>query len=412
MKRVVVTGVSVVSSLGDNIPEFWDNIKSGKHGISNIEKFDTTDFDVKVAGEIKNFDPRKYGIDFREAKRMDLFTQYAIAAAKIAIEDAGTDFKDIDPFRVGIMVSTGIGGVDTVIKEEHKKQKRGPSRVSPYFIPMMIPNIVSGMIAIENGFKGTNLSISTACATSAHSIGEAFRHIKHGYEDVMIAGGTEACILELSMAGFGNMKALTVETDPNKASIPFDKNRSGFVMSEGAAVLVLEELEHAKNRNAKIYGEIVGYGATDDAYHITSPDLDGNGATRAIENAMKEAGVSPSDVSYVNAHGTSTPINDRVETLVLKKALGDAAYKIPVSSTKSMTGHMMGAAGALEAVISLLAIRDGIIPPTSGYSTPDPDCDLDYVVDGARKSDVDVVLSNSLGFGGHNATLCFRKLKG
>ena len=411
MKRVVVTGVGIISSLGDNIPQFWENIKNGKHGISKLERFDTTDYGTKVAGEIKDFAPTKYGIDFREAKRMDLFTQYALACAKMAIEDAGTDFKDVDPFRVGVMVSTGIGGMDTVINEEHKKQARGVRRVSPYFIPMMIPNIAPGTIAIEYGFKGTNFSLSSACATSAHSIGEAYRHIKHGYEDVMITGGSESSILELAVAGFENMKALTAEVDPNKASVPFDKNRSGFVMSEGAGVLVLEELEHAKKRNAKIYGEIVGYGATDDAYHITCPDLEGTASAKAMEKAMEEAKVSPNEISYINAHGTSTPINDRVETLVIKKALGDAAYKTPISSSKSMTGHMLGAAGAVESIVSLLAIRDGILPPTAGYSIPDPECDLDYITEGARKADVRIALSNSLGFGGHNATLCFKRME-
>ena len=413
MKRVVITGASIISSLADNIPDLWENISNGKHGISDITRFDTSNINTRVACEIKDFDAEKYGITIRETKRMDLCTQYGVAAANMAMEDSNTDFSDIDPFRCGVIVGTGIGGVETTLNEQLKCIEKTAKRVSPMFIPTMIPNMPSGMIAMKLGFKGSNFSLASACATSTHCIGEAFRHIKHGYEDVMVAGGAENPIIELAVAGFDNMKALTRSTDPDRASIPFDMERSGFVIAEGASVLILEELEHAKKRGAHIYAEIVGYGATDDAYHITSPAVDGSGSARAMQNAIDEAGITPKDVDYINAHGTSTLINDKVESLAIKLAFGeDLARKVAISSSKSMIGHMMGAAGSAEALICAIALENGMIPPTAGFKIADPDCDLDYVTNGARKQDINYAISNSLGFGGHNATLCFKKYVG
>lgn len=409
MRRVVITGASILSSLADNVPDLWSNILQGKHGISNITRFDTSNINTRLACEIKDFDSEKYGISSREAKRMDRYTQYAMASANMAMEDVGCDFSDLDPFRCGVVLGTGIGGIESTLNEQLKCLEKTAKWVSPTFIPMMIPNIAAGMVAMRFNFKGTNFSLSSACATSAHCIGEAFRHIKHDYEDVMIAGGSENSINEIAVAGFDNMKALTRETNPDRASIPFDKERSGFIMAEGACVLVLEELEHAKKRGAHIYAEIVGYGSTDDAYHITSPALDGNGCARGMQDAMREAGIKPEDVDYINAHGTSTPINDKVETIAIKNALGDAANKVAISSSKSMIGHMLGAAGSAETLICALALENGMIPPTANFKAPDPECDLDYVTDGPRKQDINYALSNSLGFGGHNATICIKK---
>ena len=412
MNRVVITGVSVISALGDTVPVFWDNMQKGNHGIRPISGFDPERIHVKLACEVPDFDPTVHGIERRDARKMDRYCQLALAAANDAIADAGTKFKDLDPYRVGVMVSSGIGGIQTTLDEEKKRLEKGPGRISPFLIPMMIPNMAAGNIAIAHGLKGANMAIVTACATSANAIGEGFRRIKHGYEDVMVVGGSEASIVELAAGGFDNMRALSRSTDPDRASIPFDKERSGFVMGEGAAILVLEELEHAKNRGAKIYAEVCGYGATDDAYHITSPDPEGSGAARAMQDAICEAGITPEQVDYINAHGTSTEINDRVETQAIKIALGSHAYEVAVSSTKSMHGHMLGAAGSVEAIICALALRDGIIPPTIGYKEPDEECDLDYVTSGKREQLIEVALSNSLGFGGHNAVLCLKKYKG
>jgi len=387
-------------------------MQKGNHGIRPISGFDPERIHVKLACEVPDFDPTAHGIERRDARKMDRYCQLALAAANDAIADAGTKFKDLDPYRVGVMVSSGIGGIQTTLDEEKKRLEKGPGRISPFLIPMMIPNMAAGNIAIAHGLKGANMAIVTACATSANAIGEGFRRIKHGYEDVMVVGGSEASIVELAAGGFDNMRALSRSTDPDRASIPFDKERSGFVMGEGAAILVLEELEHAKNRGAKIYAEVCGYGATDDAYHITSPDPEGSGAARAMQDAICEAGITPEQVDYINAHGTSTEINDRVETQAIKTALGSHAYEVAVSSTKSMHGHMLGAAGSVEAIICALALRDGIIPPTIGYKEPDEECDLDYVTSGKREQLIEVALSNSLGFGGHNAVLCLKKYKG
>ncbi len=409
MKRVVITGMGALTSLGPDTAAFWQSIKAGRHGISRIEGFDTTGYEATLAAEIKNFDPTAYGIEKKEARRMDKFCQYAMAAAGMAIQDCGTEFSKNDPFRIGVIVSSGIGGMQTNTDEHQKLFEKGPKRISPFYVPMIIANMASGMISMRYGFKGSSTCIVTACATSADSLGAAFRSIKHGYHDVMIAGGAEAAIIPISIAGFHNMMALSTSTDPDRASIPFDKERDGFVMGDGAGVLVLEELEHARARGAKIYAEITGYGSTNDAYHITSPDPDGEGAAQAMRLAMQESGLTPEDIGYINAHGTSTPLNDKFETAAIKKALGEHAYKTPISSTKSMTGHLLGGAGAVEAIVCALALHDGVIPPTAGYRVKDEECDLDYVTEGARKADIKAALSNSLGFGGHNATLCLKR---
>ncbi|OXS25409.1 MAG: beta-ketoacyl-[acyl-carrier-protein] synthase II [Acetobacterium sp. MES1] len=410
-RRVVITGCGAVSPVGSTIERFWENLTNGKCGIDFIKKFDTTDLKVKIAGEVHDFEPLDY-IKKSEIRKTDLFTQYGIGAAVQAMEDSGVQ-AHVDPSRLGVFIGSGIGGIHTFIDECHKMDEKGPSRISPFFIPMMISNIAAGTIAIRYNAQGPCLPIVTACATGTHSIGEAFRSIKHGYADAIIAGGTEASISPLSVAGFTNLTALTTVNDPARASIPFDKNRSGFVMSEGAGALVLEERESALNRGAKIYGEIVGYGNTCDAYHITAPHPDAIGGTRAIHLAMDEAtrsGVSFEEVQiYVNAHGTSTPLNDKSETIAIKNALGEHISRTLVSSTKSMTGHMLGAAGAIEAIASVLALKDGIIPPTIGYQEADPDCDLDYVPNQKRAVESDIALSISLGFGGHNACLAFVK---
>lgn len=412
MRRVVITGVGVISSVGKGKELFWENIKAGKHGISEIECFDTSGYPVKLAAEIKDFDAAEYGIDRKEQRRTDRYCQFALAAANDALEDCGTKFDDLDPFRVGVIVGSGIGGLRTLESEHDKLRDKGPDRVSVFFIPMMISNMAAGTIAIKTKFRGTNYCPVTACATSTHAIGEAFRNIKHGYLDACVAGGAEATITDFSIAGFNNMKALSQSTDPNRASIPFDAERSGFVMAEGGGIVILEELEHAKARGAHIYAEVVGYGATSSAYHITSPDPDGTSEAKALSLAMEEAGLTPEDVDYINAHGTSTEINDKYETAAIKMAFGEEAKRIAVSSTKSMTGHMLGAAGAVEAIITSLALEEGVLPPTAGYKVKDEACDLDYVTDGARKASLRAALSNSLGFGGHNATLCLKKYTG
>lgn len=408
MRRVVITGMGVISPVGSNIETFWDNLRNGRHGIARIQAFDPSNSEVTVAAEVKDFDPLDY-FEKKELRRTDRYNQYAIAAAVQAVEDCGTRFQDLDPYRVGVIAGSGIGGFQSIEKEYASFLEKGGSRVSVFFIPMMIVNMAAGSISMRYGFKGVNYAPVSACATSSHAVGEAFHAIRDGYLDACVTGGSEAAITEFSIAGFNNMKALTHASDPDRASIPFDGERSGFVMGEGGAMLVLEEYEHAKARGARIYAEIVGYGATGDAYHITSPDPEGEGAAHAMQFACKDAGITPEQVDYINAHGTSTGLNDKYETIAIKKAFGGHAGKLAVSSTKSMTGHLLGAAGAIEAIACAKALENGLIPPTAGYRVPDENCDLDYVTEGARKQEITYALSNSLGFGGHNASLLLKK---
>ena len=408
--RVVVTGMNCVTPLGNSIDSFWANIKEGRCGIDFISRFDTENFEVKLAAEVKDFDPSLY-MDKREAKRMDLYSQYAVAATKMAIDLSEIDLEKVCKERFGVIVGSGIGGIGTIEKEHEKLLNKGPKRVSPLLIPMIIINMAAGNIAIQFGAKGICSTVVTACATGSHAIGEAYEMIKRGKADIIIAGGSEAGITPLSVAGFSSLQALTTTTDINRASIPFDADRNGFVMAEGAGILILESLEHAQKRGARIYAEIVGYGATCDAYHITSPSIDGEGAARAMKEALEEAGISPDEVSYINAHGTSTPLNDKFETLAIKQVFGEKAKRIPVSSSKSMTGHLLGAAGAVEAIVCIKALEEDFVPPTINYKNPDPECDLDYVPNIGRKQELNYALSNSLGFGGHNASLLFKKYK-
>ena len=410
MKRVAVTGLGVISPVGNDVPTFWNALCSGTCGIGPITKFDATDYPVKLAAEVRNFDPRQY-MEKLDILHSDVYTHFAMAAACQAVADSGIA-GTLDAERVGVYIGSGIGGIATFMTEHSKLLNRGPRRVSPYFIPMMIPNMASSMIAMRYHFHGPAMPMVTACASGTNAIGEALRLIRHGYADAMVAGGAEATVNALAAAGFSNMQALSPSEDPNAASLPFDVRRAGFVMGEGAGVLVLEELEHAKQRGATIYAELTGYGSTCDAYHITSPDPSAAESARAIADAWRETGLD-TDRVYFNAHGTGTPMNDRIETLAIKKALGeDRARRITISSTKSMTGHMLGAAGGAEAVASVLALRDGIAPPTINLTQPDPDCDLDYTPLTAKHADFDVALSSSLGFGGHNACLAFRKWEG
>ena len=412
MRRVVITGMGAITPVGLTMKDTWAAIKAGKHGFARIQAFDPTALGVTIGAEVKGFDPQDFGVNKKEARRMDRFCQLAMAAANMAMEDVGTKFEDLDPFRVGVIVGSGIGGFNTIHQEHTKYMEKGPSKVSVFFIPMIISNMAAGMISIQHKFKGANFCTTTACASGSHAIGEAFRAIRHGYLDAAVTGGSEASVAEFSMAGFANMGALSTSADPDRASIPFDKERNGFVLGEGAGILVLEEYEHALKRGAKIYAEIAGYGATGDAYHITSPDPDGAGAAKAMEFAMEEAGVKPEEIDYINAHGTSTQLNDSFETKAVKTALGDHAYHTAISSTKSMTGHLLGAAGAVEAAITALSLKESVIPQTVGFRIPDPECDLDYVTEGLRHQDIRCALSNSLGFGGHNATLCLKKAEG
>lgn len=407
-RRVVITGVGAITPIGNDKATFWKNLKQGVHGIGPITAFPTDGLDISLAAEVKNFDPLTV-FEKKELRRNDRYCQLAVCAAMEALKDCGTDFKDLDPFSVGVIVGSGIGGMNTFEEEHSKFLEKGPKRVSVFFIPMMISNMAAGTIAIRTGFKGVNFAPVTACATSSHALGEAFRAIKHGYLDACVAGGAEAALTKFAMAGFQNMGALSKSTDPDRASIPFDANRDGFVMGEGSGMVILEELEHAKARGAHIYAEIAGYGATGDAYHITSPDPSGMGAAKAIMFAQKEAELAPAEIGYLNAHGTSTPVNDSFETRAIKLAFGEAANKLAVSSTKSMTGHLLGAAGAVEAIATALALEEGILPPTIGLQTPDPECDLDYITEGARKADIHAAITESLGFGGHNAALCLKK---
>ena len=409
-RRVVVTGLGAITPIGNTVEEFWKGIKEGKCGIDKITKFDTTDYKVKIAAEVKGYNEDEF-FDKRTAKRMDLFSQYAIVAAREAIKDAGITAANTDMTRVATIISTGIGGLGTIEKENRNLVEKGPDRVSPMYIPMSIVNMAAGNVAIDLGLKGESFCVVTACASGTHSIGEAYRMIKHGYQDVAVAGGTEASITPTGIAGFSNIKALTQAEDVTRASIPFDKERSGFVMGEGAGVLVLEEYEHAKKRNAKIYAEVVGYGATSDAYHITSPSPDGEGAARAMKNAMKEAKINPEQVTYINAHGTSTHLNDLGETLAVKLAFGEAANKVMMSSTKGNTGHLLGAAGGVEAVACVKAIEDSFVPPTIGYKVPDEECDLDIVPNKGRNQKIAYAMSNSLGFGGHNSSILFKNIE-
>ena len=408
MKRCVITGMGAITPLGNDVESYWEGLKNGVCGIDYIKKFDTEGFKVKIAAEVKGFEAEKY-VAKKETKRNDMFSIYGIAAATQAYEMSGLKEGDVDPKRFGTIVGSGIGGLWTIEEQIIRLNEKGPSKVSPLFIPMAIGNMAAGNIALKFKAKGTCESIVTACATSTNSIGEAYRNIKHGYLDVCFAGGAEYSITRIGLAGFSNLTALTTCDDPKKACRPFDKNRSGFVMGDGAGILLLEELEHALNRGAKIYGEIVGYGSTCDAYHITAPCPDGEGAANAIEMAMSEAGITAKELGYINAHGTSTEANDSGETVAIKRALGEYAYQIPVSSTKSMTGHLLGAAGAIEAIACIKALEEGFLPPTIGYEQKDEACDLDYVPNVGRKADIKYALSNSLGFGGHNGVLCFKK---
>jgi 3-oxoacyl-[acyl-carrier-protein] synthase II len=407
--RVVVTGLGAVTPLGNSVPEYWRAICEGRSGVGTITRFDPKRLDSRIAAEVKGFDPLKV-IEKKELKKLDLFIQYAIAAGVEAVEDAKIDFSGVDPTRAGALVGSGIGGILTILEWHRVILERGPSRVSPFFVPSLIVNMASGQLSIRYKLKGPNSSVVTACATGNHAIGDAFRIIQRGEADLMVAGGSEAIIDELPLAGFGQMKALSTRNDePTRASRPFDADRDGFVPGEGAGIVVLESLEHARRRGARIYAELIGYGMTADAYHMTAPDPDGDGAVRAMAGALRDGGLRPEDVGYINAHGTSTPYNDKTETLAIKQVFGDHARTLAVSSTKSMTGHLLGAAGGIEAVVTVLALQQGILPPTINYETPDPDCDLDYVPNTARKADVDVAISNGFGFGGTNATLAFQR---
>jgi len=418
-RRVVVTGLGALTPLGNTAEEFWAGLVQGRSGIGPITKFDAHAKDAhgayryptRIAGEIRNFDPLNF-VDKKEARRLDPYLQYAVASSVMAVQDAGFDLAKIDGARFGVIVGSGIGGITTLLDGEHILQEKGPERVSPFLIPMLIVNMASGLISMRFGAKGPNTSVVTACATGNHAIGDAFKVIERGDADLMIAGGAEAIIVPLTMAGFCAMKAMTNRNDdPPRASRPFEADRDGFVPSEGAGIVVLEALEHARRRDARIYAEIVGYGASADAHHMTAPDPDGDGALRAMAGAMRDAGLEPTAIGYINAHGTSTPYNDKFETIAIKRLFGEHAGRLAVSSTKSMTGHLLGAAGGVEAIATTLALHHGILPPTINYEKPDPECDLDYIPNQARKQDVDFALSNAFGFGGTNATLAFKKYR-
>ena len=411
--RVVITGLGIISPVGNDVSSFWQSMKEGRGGIGPITQFDPSRFDSRIAGEVKGFDPGFYGMTFKDIKRMDKFSQFAVASSKQAINSSGLDLNKEDKTRIGVIVGSGIGSLHT-IEEEHKIfLSKGPSRLSPFLIPMLIVNEAAGQVGIFFGLKGPNSCVATACASGSHAIGDAFRVLERGDADVMISGGTESCIVPTGVGGFCALKALsTRNNEPHKACRPFDRDRDGFIMAEGCGIVVMETLEHAKKRNAPIIAEIVGYGMTCDAYHITAPDPEGDGASRAMQAAIKDAGLNPEDVDYINAHGTSTKLNDKIETLSMKRAFGAHAKKVMVSSNKYMTGHLLGAAGGVEFVVCCLAIKDGVVPPTINYEHPDPDCDMDYVPNTARKANVDVCMSNSLGFGGHNASLVVKKFTG
>lgn len=410
-RRVVITGLGIISPIGIGKTEFWNSLLEGKSGITHITRFDTEGYSTTIAGEVKDFVPEDY-IDKKEAKKMDRFTQYAVAASKLAIEDANIDLRNIKKERFGVIIGSGIGGLET-FEEQHKKLlEKGPKRVSPFFIPMMIGNMAAGQISIMLGAKGVNETIVTACASSTNAIGDAFKVIQRGDNDIIVTGGTEASITPMALAGFSAMKALSTNNlEPSKASRPFDKNRDGFIMGEGAGVLILEELQHALERGAKIYGEVIGYGATADAYHITTPAEGGEGAARAMKMALDDAEIQPQDVDYINAHGTSTSYNDALETAAIREVFKEHAYRLKISSTKSMTGHLLGAAGGIEACVCALAITNGYIPPTINYETYDEECNLNYVPNKGIFEKVNIAVSNSLGFGGHNASIIIKKFK-
>ena len=410
--RVVITGLGAVTPVGNTAEEFWASLTQGKSGIGPITRFDSAGFPTRIAGEVKGFDALKY-VDKKDDRKLDLYLKYALACAVMAVEDAGLDPAKEDGDRFGVLVGSGIGGISTLLDSHRVLLDKGPDRVSPFFIPMLIINMASGLISMRFGARGPNSSVVTACATGNHAIGDATRIIQRGDADVMIAGGAEAIIIPLTIAGFCQMKAMSTRNEePTRASRPFDAERDGFVCGEGGGLVILESPEHARRPDARIYAEVVDYGMTGDAHHMTAPDPDGDGAARAMAAALRDGGLEPSAVSYINAHGTSTPYNDKFETLAIKRVFGEHAKRVPVSSTKSMTGHLLGAAGGVEAIATTLAIHHGVLPPTINYEKPDPDCDLDYVPNQARKQDVEVALSNAFGFGGTNATLAFRKYRG
>jgi 3-oxoacyl-[acyl-carrier-protein] synthase II len=412
-RRVVITGMGVMTPVGNDLETFWSNLKNGRSGIRRIDSIDPAAFDCQIGGEVRDFDPKDWFNNPKDARRTDRFAQLAMAAAKLSIRDSGIDLEKIDRDRFGVIVSSGIGGLKTLEDQHTALMVKGPSRVSPFTIPMLISNMASGLISMEFGLRGPNMCIVTACATSNNAIGESWRIIKFGDADIFLAGGSEASMVAVGLAGFGSMKALSTRNDePERASRPFDRDRDGFVMSEGSGVLMVEELEHAKKRGAKIYCELVGYGLSADAYHMTAPPEDGSGAARAMELAMRHAGISPNEIDYINAHATSTGLGDISETRAIKKAFGEQAYKVPISATKSMTGHILGGAGAVETAACALAIRDGIIPPTINLENPDVECDLDYTPHKAREKKVRFALNNSFGFGGHNATLVVKAFDG
>jgi 3-oxoacyl-[acyl-carrier-protein] synthase II len=411
-RRVVITGLGALTPVGNSVDEYWTGILQGRSGIGPITRFDASGYSTRIAGELRNFDPLKW-MEKKEARRLDPYLQYAVASAAMAVDDSGLDFDKEDRNRAGVLVGSGIGGITTLLETHKVLLEKGPDRVSPFFIPMMIVNMAPGLISMRYGLKGPNSSVITACATGNHAIGDAFKIIQREDADVMVAGGAEAIIMPLTIAGFCQMKAMsTRNAEPEKASRPFDADRDGFVCGEGAGLVVLESLEHALQRDARIYAEIVGYGMTADAYHMTAPDPQGDGAARAMAAALHDGGVDPATVGYINAHGTSTPYNDKFETMAIKRVFGEHAHKLAVSSTKSMIGHLLGAAGGVEAVATSLAIYHGILPPTINYETPDPECDLDYVPNHARKQEVEAALSNAFGFGGTNATVAFRRYRG
>lgn len=408
--RVVITGLGAITPVGNSVDAFWNALLSGKSGAAKITKFDVAGHSVTFGAEVKNFDPAAF-MDPKEAKRMDPFAQYAVAAAKQAVEDAKLDFTKLDRFRCGAIIASGIGGLTELQEQDKKFNEKGPGRISPFFVPKMMLNAAAGQIAIAFGLGGPNWGVASACASANHAMGTALRTIQYGDADLMLTGGSEAALTYLSLAGFANMGALSTRNDaPEKASRPFDKNRDGFLLGEGAGVLVFEKLEHALARDAKIYAEVLGIGNSDDAYHITAPDPDGTGGAYAMNQALKDAGLKPDQISYINAHGTSTPLNDKIETAAIKRTFGDVAKRIPISSTKSMVGHLLGAAAAVELIATVLSIRDGVVHPTANYETPDPDCDLDYVPNTKRAVDVKYAMSNSLGFGGHNSAIIIGKL--
>lgn len=409
--RVVVTGLGVLSPAGIGIGPFWDSLTAGRSGIGPITRFDARDFPTRIAGEVKDFDPGQW-LDRKEARRMDRFAQFAVAAAKMAVADAGLDLENVDPDRMAVVFGSGIGGMQTFEEQARVLWEKGPDRVSPFFVPMMIGNMAPGQISISLNLHGPSLLVVTACASSTNALGEAFKVLQRGDADVAISGGSEAAVTPLTVAGFSAMKALSTRNDePSRASRPFERDRDGFVLAEGAAVVILETLAHARRRGARIYAEFVGYGSTADAYHITAPDPEGNGAVKAMTTALRDAGLEPEQVSYINAHGTSTELNDKLESLAIKKVFGEYAHRVAISSTKSMTGHVLGATGAVELAACVLAIEHGVVPPTINYENPDPDCDLDYVPNVARKMPVEVAMSNSFGFGGHNASVVVRRLQ-